>query len=299
MVFDPKIFDPKIFDSGLFHPKVFHRRAFVNGLAAAAGLGPTAALAAERSGRAPTTQKDWDTMFHLGALPGGLTCVVATPMTEGPFYAESSLERRAIAEKRPGLPLRLGITLGGLTRQQGRCFPLAGAVVDIWHTSADGLYSNVGKDLQPVDTTGQTFMRGHQITDQNGYVEFDTIVPGWEMVAAHPGVAGAPAVVAARRTTHIHVKAFHDREVLTTQLFFPDSFLDQLYADVEPYKSHKLLTAPGLDRPYPRIHNTEDRFYAEAKAQPMQVEKVNGVVVAKATLGVLSQGDRGFRSLWR
>jgi protocatechuate 3,4-dioxygenase beta subunit len=277
----------------------FDRRAFVNGLAAAASLGPAAALAAERSGRTPTTQKDWDAMIHLGAAASGLTCVRATPMTEGPFYYESSLQRRAIAEKLPGVPLRLGITLGGLARQEGRCFPLAGVVVDVWHTSAAGLYSNVGRDLQPVDTTGQTFMRGHQLTDDNGYVEFDTIVPGWEMVAARPGVPGLPAVVPARRTTHIHVKAFHDREVMTTQLFFADSFLDQLYADVEPYKSHQLLTAPGLDRPYARIHNAEDRFYTEAKAQPMPVERVNGVLVAKATLGVLSQGDRGFRTLFR
>jgi protocatechuate 3,4-dioxygenase beta subunit len=269
----------------------------VGGLAAAAGLGP-AALAAARGGRAPTTLKDWDAIFRSD-LAGSLTCVAATPMTEGPFYYESSLERRAIAEKRPGLPLRLGITLGGLAQQQGRCFPLAGVVVDVWHTTADGLYSNVGKDLQPVDTTGQTFMRGHQVTDQNGYVEFDTIVPGWEIVAGRPGVAGAPAVVPAARTTHVHVKAFHDREVLTTQLFFPDSLLDQLYADVEPYRSHRLLTAPGLDHPYARIRNAQDRFYQEAKASPMTVRKVNGVLTAKATLGVLSQGDRGFRTLWR
>jgi protocatechuate 3,4-dioxygenase beta subunit len=281
-----------------FDPKLFDRRVFAAGLAAAAGLGPACALAAERSGRTPTTQKDWDAVFRSDAA-GALTCVAATPMTEGPFYYESSLQRRAIAEKHPGVPLRLGVTLGGLSQQQGRCFPLAGVVVDVWHASAEGLYSNVGKDLQPVDTAGQTFMRGHQITDQNGYVEFDTIVPGWEIVAGRPGVPGAPAAVPASRTTHIHVKAFHDREVLTTQLFFPDSLLDQLYADVEPYRSYRLLIAPGLDRPYPRIRNAQDRFYQEAKATPMTVRKVNGVLTAKAALGVLSQGDRGFRTLWR
>ncbi len=85
----------------------------------------------------------------------------------------------------------------------------------------------------------------------------------------------------------------------TTQLFFPDPLLDQLYADVEPYKSHRLLSAPGLDRAYPRIRNGEDRFYNEAKAHPMAVQRVNGVLTAKATLGVLSQGDRGFATLFR
>ena len=119
----------------------FGRRAFVTGLAAA-GLGP-AAIGAERNGRAPTTQAEWDRIFRSDAV-GDLVCVAATPLTEGPFYYESSLQRRAIAERMPGVPLRLGITLGGLSRQAGRCFPLAGVVVDVWHTSATGLYSNVG-----------------------------------------------------------------------------------------------------------------------------------------------------------
>ncbi len=50
------------------------------------------------------------------------------------------------------------------------------------------------------------------------------------------------------RTTHVHVKGFHEREVLTTQLFFPDELIDGLYGDVEPCKSHRLMTAPGLSR---------------------------------------------------
>jgi protocatechuate 3,4-dioxygenase beta subunit len=271
-----------------------HRRAFVNGLAAAgAVLGPAglAGAAEAARGRAPRTRKEWDAI--IGAQFGaGFTCVHTTELTEGPFYYESSLERRAIAETLPGMPLRLGLTLGGL-QDEGHCFPLAGAVVDVWQTSAAGLYSNVGPDLQPVDTTGQTFLRGHQLTDRNGYVEFDTIVPGWEIVAA------ASPVKVARRTTHIHVKAFHEREVLTTQLFFPDPLIDQLYADVEPYRSHRRLTAPGLDHPYERIRNGEDIFFNQAKARPMTVQRVNGVLLAKATIGVVSQGERGLRTLFR
>lgn len=42
----------------------------------------------------------------------------------------------------------------------------------VWQTDATGLYSNVGTDLQPMDTVGQTFLR---VTDENGYVEFETI----------------------------------------------------------------------------------------------------------------------------
>jgi hypothetical protein len=167
------------------------------------------------------------------------------------------------------------------------------AVIDVWHTDATGLYSNVGADLQPVDTVGQTFLRGHQVTDETGYVEFDTIVPGWEIVAAP-----RPLNVA-RRTTHVHVKVFHEREVFTTQLFFPDELLDGLYGNVEPYKAHRLMTAPGLSRSYERIRNGQDIFFRESKSQPMTVAHDKGVLVAKATIGVMSQGNRGFTTLFR
>ncbi len=271
------------------------RRAFVKGLAIAAGAGLVPAgigrSAEARDGLTAITRKEWDGIVR-SMLGGDATCVQTAPVTEGPFYYESSLRRRAIAEGQRGMPLRLGITLAGIGATNG-CRPLAGAVVDVWHTSAAGLYSNVGRDIQPVDTTGKTFLRGHQVTDEKGYVEFDTIVPGWEIVAA-----AAPLRVA-RRTVHIHVKAFHEREVLTTQLYLPDALIDQLYAEVDPYTSFRLLTAPGLDHAYERIRNGQDPIFNQVQAKPMSVERVNGLLVAKATIGVLSQGDRGIRTLFR
>lgn len=274
---------------------VLDRRIFLGGAGALLGtLGKIDRLGAAepRDPHKPITRGQWDAIIG-GEFSGGFTCVQTTEMTEGPFYYESSLERRSIAEGRPGEPLRLGITLGGLKGPGGRCTPLAGAIIDIWQTDASGLYSNVGLDLQPVDTTGQRFLRGHQLTDDKGYAEFETIVPGWELVAA------APPVLVAKRTTHIHVKAFHERQLITAQLFFPDPLIDMLYADREPYKSHRLLTAPGLDRSYERIRNGEDRFFLESRAQPMTVERVNGVLTAKATIGMMSMGNRGFSSLFR
>jgi protocatechuate 3,4-dioxygenase beta subunit len=271
------------------------RRVFLRGAGAIIGCTLSRAGLTEaaemRSGRTPTTRKDWDAMIR-GEFAANLTCVQTPQLVEGPFYYESSLQRRSISEQHAGERLRLGITLAGVG-EGNRCRPLSSAVIDIWHTDASGLYSNVGTDLQPVDTTGQTFLRGHQVTDQNGYVEFDTIVPGWEIVAA------APPVNAALRTTHIHVKAFHEREVLTTQLFFPDQLLDELYANVEPYKSHRLLTAPGLTRSYERIGNGKDRFFLSSKSQPMKVTREKGMLVANATIGVVSDGNRGFANLFR
>lgn len=272
------------------------RRRFLGRAGAMLGaLGFSGILRAQDvdNGRRPITRAEWDRIIQ-GPGADGFTCVRANPMDEGPFYYESSLERRSLAEGRPGEPLRLAITLGGVPVDgRGGCLPLRGAVVDIWHTDATGLYSNVGADLQPVDTTRETFMRGHQITDDRGTVEFDTIVPGWEIVAA------APPLMVARRTTHIHVKAYHGRDVMTTQLFLPDALLDGLYASREPYRSHIMLTAPGLDRAYPRIRNEDDLFYTSSGATPMTVKRVNGLLTATATIGVISEGNRGIRPLFR
>ena len=63
------------------------------------------------------------------------------------------------------MPLKLRITVASALRPGDACPPLSDAVVDIWHADADGLYSNVGADLQTENTVGQTFMRGHQVTD--------------------------------------------------------------------------------------------------------------------------------------
>jgi protocatechuate 3,4-dioxygenase beta subunit len=274
----------------------FDRRRFVRGAGAtlgAIGFAGAADAQQDSNGRRPITRAEWDQIIR-GAGSAGFTCVQATQMDEGPFYYESSLERRSLAEGRPGEPLRLSITLGGVPVDgRGGCQPLRGAVIDIWHTDATGLYSNVGPDLQPVDTTAQTFMRGHQLTDDKGHVEFDTIIPGWEIVAA------APPLMVARRTTHIHVKAYHGRDVLTTQLFLPDALLDRLYASTEPYKSHAMLTAPGLDRAYSRVRNNEDLFFNSSRATPMAVEWVKGLLTARATIGVISGGNRDIQSLFR
>ena len=173
-------------------------------------------------------------------------CVRTPESNDGPYYYQSSLRRRAIAEGRSGVPLKLRITVASALRPGDACPPLSDAVVDIWHADADGLYSNVGADLQTENTVGQTFMRGHQVTDATGQVEFDSVVPGWEIGR---NVA---------RATHVHVKVFHENKVVTAQLYFPNQFLDELYANVDPYRTHQQMTAPGTERLVNRLRNEED-----------------------------------------
>lgn len=269
------------------------RRMFVKSLVALGASHPVLALAeAVPDGRAPLTRAQWDALVTR-MNNATLICARTLDVGEGPFYSESSLERRSLIEGRRGLPLRLGITVAGMTGRSA-CLPLSGAVVDVWQADGEGLYSNVGADLQTEDSTGQTFLRGHQVTDETGYVEFDTVVPGWEIVPA-PSPANA-----IRRTNHIHVKVFHEWQVVATQIYLPDAFLDDLYRNEEPYKSHRFMKVPGLDRHYERVRNPEDMNFSADRARPLRIERTSTGLYAKTVIGIGgSMGNRGLPSRWK
>nr|ADQ90221.1 putative ring-cleavage dioxygenase [Stutzerimonas stutzeri] len=131
--------------------------------------------------------------------------------TAGPFGLEEQYDRRDITEGSPGHSLRLGFRV-----IDSDCAPVPGAVVEVWHCDATGDYSAFtdsggGKD----EGKGTTFLRGSQSANADGIVEFQTIVPGW-----YTG-----------RAVHIHLRAYIDgTRVLTSQVYFDDTFLSQVYA---------------------------------------------------------------------
>ena len=134
------------------------------------------------------------------------TCTRTAEQTEGPFYFDVDEIRSDIREDRDGATLRLGVRV----RDASDCTPLPDAVVDIWHCDAEGSYS----------ATGETYLRGAQVTNREGVVAFTTVYPGW-----YPG-----------RTIHIHAKVHLDREtVLTTQLYFDDAFSARVFTRDSAY----------------------------------------------------------------
>jgi protocatechuate 3,4-dioxygenase beta subunit len=83
--------------------------------------------------------------------------------TAGPFYTPNSPERTSLLElDTVGTPMML---TGQVVST--RCTPIAGALVDFWHTNAEGEYDN----------SGYTF-RGHQFTNEEGRYHLETILPG-------------------------------------------------------------------------------------------------------------------------
>lgn len=179
------------------------RRAALTGLVATPALAAAAARAAEP---APT----------VVLKP---SCTLTPASVSGPFYFDPKLDRSDITDKFPGAPLRMRFVV----MDAATCTPVPGARVDVWQTRADGYYSGYPRqgDRRNVDTSGTTFLRGHQIADSRGEVTFRSIYPGWYL----------------GRTVHVHFKILIDgKDLLTGQMYFPDALSQYIFANVGAYQ---------------------------------------------------------------
>lgn len=158
-----------------------------------------------------------------------LDCVVRPELTIGPYFVDDQLNRSDIRSEpsdnsvKEGVPLTLNIVVASIG--DNSCTPIEGAQVDIWQCDANGQYSGVSDVNQGFDNTGKKFLRGYQLTDANGAVQFQTIYPGW-----YSG-----------RTVDIHftirTKGTNNEDYqFTSQFFFDDILTDQVHA-LEPYAS--------------------------------------------------------------
>src|SRR5216684_4202211 len=108
----------------------------------------------------------------VAAAPPG-ACVARPALTEGPYFVDARLERSDIRSDptdgtlRPGTPLRLALRVSRLSA--GACAPLPGAMVDVWHCDAAGVYSDVADPGG--STVGRKFLRGYQTTGDDALTD--------------------------------------------------------------------------------------------------------------------------------
>jgi protocatechuate 3,4-dioxygenase beta subunit len=197
-----------------------------------------------------------------------LDCVVRPELTIGPYFVDGQLERSDIRTEpsnnsiEAGTPLSLRINVTNVGSNS--CTPIQGAKVDIWHCDASGEYSGVSD--RGFDTSGQKFLRGYQLTDAGGAVQFLTIYPGW-----YSG-----------RAVHIHftirTKGADENDYqFTSQFFFDDSLTDQVHA-LEPYAAKRQRD----------IRNNADNIYNAGGEQlllDLQGDTTNGYS-ATMTIGL-------------
>ncbi|WNE97762.1 intradiol ring-cleavage dioxygenase [Streptomyces luomodiensis] len=184
------------------------RRAVMAGGAAVAAVGLGTAVATTASAGETSATPSASASSSSGEVCYRLT----SETTEGPYYIDADKIRKDITEDKEGIPLTLRLKV----IDSESCKPLAKVAVDIWHCDALGIYSgyedsSAGGGTPPTGTpptgtptgtpptdtptgapTGappggghqeptddERYLRGTQLTDRHGVVEFTTIFPGW------------------------------------------------------------------------------------------------------------------------
>jgi protocatechuate 3,4-dioxygenase beta subunit len=166
-----------------------------------------------------TTTADLNDLFA-----GANQCTLTPATTPGPFYFDADKIRSDVRDDREGTRLRVAFKV----QDTQACEPLPNAVVEIWQADAAGAYSGA-------EPASGRFLRGAQVTNADGIVEFTTIWPG-----SYGG-----------RTVHIHAMVHLSNErVLTTQVMFDDALNDVVLAR-RPYSSGR------------RTLNSDDSIFRE------------------------------------
>jgi len=224
--------------------------------------------------------------------PPAPVCRLTAEQEEGPFYIKGEPLRSNLVEDREGIPLVLRVQLFDMQH----CTPLKNASLEIWSCDASGEYSGYDglhmgpppegmgppPGMPPHDHNGpppgppphhtpdneKTFLRGRQVSDEQGHVEFTTIYPG-----CYEG-----------RVNHVHLKvrlAEGDRVVYTGQLFFPELVTDAVLA-MPPYSAHQIQ----------RTRAADDMVFTgqHGEHSVMELEAVQPGVIGKGFIGTAAVG---------
>ncbi|KAL0938629.1 GPI anchored protein [Colletotrichum truncatum] len=162
------------------------------------------------------------------------SCVLAPEITDGPYYVVGEYMRSNVIESEycDGVPLFLEVQYVDVST----CEPIPAVAVDIWNCNATGIYSGISTNGNyAADGLNSTFLRGIQLTDHDGVVQFETIFPGH-----YEG-----------RATHTHLLSHTNATVMPNgtisvwdapvshigQLFWPES-LRSAVEELAPYNTN-------------------------------------------------------------
>jgi protocatechuate 3,4-dioxygenase beta subunit len=219
------------------------------------------------------------------ASPGGVSAtqaaaiptIAVTPITActgipsetaGPFPGDRSNGPNVLTQSgivrsdlRPSFGGSSGVATGvwlltslALVDTKDGCKPLAGAAVYVWHCDQKGGYS-----LYSPGVTGENYLRGVQVADQNGVVNFTSVFP-----AAYAG-----------RWPHVHFEVYPSLDVATSsrnkratsQLAFPEDVCNAVYA------------TPGYEQSVSNMKQTPlTRDMVFSDGADLQMAKIDGSV---------------------
>ncbi|MFF4252136.1 intradiol ring-cleavage dioxygenase [Streptomyces sp. NPDC001663] len=209
---------------------VQRRRVLIGGgTAAVVGGLAVAGFASADTGTTSTTDSATSTTAATEASASSSVCTLTAEVTEGPYSLDGALVREDIREDKEGVEVRYTFTV---LDQDNDCAPLADALVEIWHCDSLGEYSGfVGGNGHTEEDDG-TFLRGGQMTDENGRASITSIWPGHYV----------------SRAVHVHLRVHTDVTltddsytggdlVHTGQLFFDPDINEEIQA-ISPYSDN-------------------------------------------------------------
>lgn len=255
-------------DLGLSHdlPKIAERQGLGRRrlLAAFGGVGAAAALAACGTDASTTTISSGTPGAPPSGAPGGpggaggamggdSSVEVAEgeipEETAGPYPGDGSNGVNVLAESgvvrsditgsfgdasgvADGVPVTVRMRVYDLSGEEAT--PLEGAAIYLWHCDAAGLYS-----MYSAGAEDENLLRGVQVADADGRVEFTSIFPGCY----------------AGRWPHMHFEVYESEESATTytnkmrtsQLALPQDVSEAVYADGRYAGSADNLAGVSLD----------------------------------------------------
>ncbi|KAI0523664.1 Intradiol ring-cleavage dioxygenase [Xylaria bambusicola] len=220
---------------------------------------------------------DWSKSTPHGTIFGTNSTIGLAPETIiGPYWVHGESIRSNIVENQDGIPVHLDLQFVDTST----CAPVPNMLVDVWHANATGVYSGV------VDGAGlnTTFLRGVQLSDNEGVANFDTVFPGHYL----------------GRVNHIHVTTNRGGKVLENGTYIGGTVnhIGQLYFDQELINAIEGMS-PYSRNQYKAMYNTEDFLTAQQASRDydpfldyiMLSEDPNDGLLMYMTIGINGTAD--------
>ncbi|KAK7223057.1 hypothetical protein V2G26_011060 [Clonostachys chloroleuca] len=175
-----------------------------------------------------TGSLDYDMFTPIADIFGANTsCILAPETTNGPYYIVGEYMRSNVKESlwSEGVDLFLEIQYIDVNT----CEPIPTVAVDIWNCNATGIYSGIYTDGNYAeDGVNSTYLRGIQLTDHDGVVQFETIFPGhYDGRATHTHIL---AHINGTLSPNGTIQVWDAPMAHNGQLFWPEDLRDEVEA---------------------------------------------------------------------
>lgn len=161
------------------------------------------------------------------------TCALVPETTIGPYYVTGEYIRSNITEAengQTGVPMHIELQFVDMNT----CLPAPEILADVWHCNATGYYSGIDTS-EGEGGLNTTFLRGVQVSDDEGVVAFDTLFPGhYDGRITHFHLVVQDNVTYQDNNTYTGGNTLH-----VGQVYFEDTLISAVEA-LEPYNTNSI-----------------------------------------------------------